>query len=153
MSRYILSAILFCVSLTLFGGTVMVETVDNGFLGDLEQEKQDAIVQMETGVMEALFDGGHLFFNMYTSNGELDAAKSRNSLDQAKRAGAEWFIRLQLGDEELFYWFYQLRDFDLKSEGSIKRDEIDPDRDMSLEEFFFAAGNSAAKGILAYMDR
>jgi hypothetical protein len=153
MSRHILSAILLCVSLTLTAGTVMVETVDYGFLGDLEQEKQDAIIQSETGVMEALFDGGHLFFNMYTSNGELDSEKSRNSMDQAKRAGAEWFIRLQMGDEELFYWFYQLRDFDLKSEGSIKRDEIDPDRDMSPEEFFFAAGNSAGKGILTYMDR
>ncbi len=151
MKKCFISAILFTIALALTGETVMVETVDFGPLGDLEQERQIGIVQMETGVMEALFDGGHLFFNMYTPNGDLDPFKSQNSLMQGKQTGARWFMRLRLEEGTVFYWFYSLVDFTLVTEGSIPRRDVDPGKEMTSEEYYFAAGKSAGESILGYM--
>ena len=153
MKKTSFSAILFIIAWALFGETVMIETVDRFEFADLEEESQNVIIQMETGVMDALFDGGHLFFNMFTVNGNLDPALGRKSLDQAKRAGAGWFLRLRLAEAGVDWWFYKLSDFTLLGEGIVNQDDIAGSDDMTREEFFFEAGKSAGMGILAYMNR
>ena len=153
MKKSSFSAIIFFIASLLFAETVMVETVDFAELGDLDEEKQNMIIQMETGVMDALFDGGHLFFNMYTVNGSLDPDLGQKSLVQAGKAGASWFVRLLIGDNRLSWWFYRLSDFSLMGEGAVLREDVDKNEEMTLEEFYFEAGKTAGSRVLTYMNR
>lgn len=148
MIRKILFFLLFLVSFTLWGETVMIEIISPAPLGDLDREQADIYIQAETGVMEALFDGGHLFFNVYGLSGRGED-ESMVSLKQAQKAGATWFIRLIPGEDSIEYEVIDLARLSSTGGGRIDRgDLIGTDR-MDREEFFYEAGRAAGNASLA----
>ncbi|MDC7219688.1 MAG: hypothetical protein PQJ59_07100 [Spirochaetales bacterium] len=151
----ILFSILFLVSfvpLNLLAETVMIESVALGDRGEFEEEEKTRLIQMETGVMEALFDGGHLFFNMYSPNGTLDPMKSNNALMQARQTGARWLVRLRAQEEAVEWWFFSLADFSLLGEGNISKEDVDTGDEMTWEEVFFESGKIVGNSIVNYMN-
>jgi hypothetical protein len=135
------------------GETVMIETVDVLEMGELEESRQNVIIQMETGVMDALFDGGHLFFNMYTVNGVNDSKNEMSSLLQAKKTGAHWLVRLQAMDDNVNWKLFLLEDFSLQGEGDVSKDEVSRNHDMTLEQIYFQAGIIAGTSVVNYINR
>ena len=153
MKKNSFSAIVFFIALSLFGETVMIETVDYAELGDLDEEKRNMIIQMETGAMDALFDGGHIIFSMYTPNGGLDSGEGQKSLEQARRTGAAWLVRLLARDEAVDWWIFSLGDYSLRGEGKVGTDDIPGSSEMTSEEFFFEAGKMSGMESLSYIER
>lgn len=147
MIKRILPLLIFLLGVGLFGDTVMIETIGDVPQGKRAFNQKELLIGMETGVMDALFDGGHLFFNINSSSGGLTGENTHKSLIQARNAGAQWLLRLIPGEEKIKYMIYDLSNLQLKSEDEIEKKDLSDTVDF--KEFYFEAGKTAGQSIIS----
>lgn len=134
--------LLLTLSFSLFSETIMVETIESGDYGTLPQPVQNRLTQVKTGVMDVLFDGGHIFFDMYTDQLKTTEQGNMQTLQLARRSGATWFLRITTGEDFVAYEIHDLKTFTLKEEGTLLKSDIDKNARLSKDEFFFEAGKA-----------
>ena len=84
--------------------TFLVDTWENADREDLEEEERFNHIALESGMMDVLFDKGHIFFNIYTSFSEMDETPPTGSaLKLAGEEGADFLIEL-VPDENGAAW-------------------------------------------------
>lgn len=135
----------------LWADTVMVETVGDVPADRSVRNSEELLAQMETGAMESLFDGGHLFFNMTSSSGSLTDENTDKVLLQSRRAGAQWLIRLIPNSGEVGYHIYDTALLKRIGEGIVLKEDFSGD--LSWEQFYFEAGKEAGQVLISLMGK
>ena len=80
--------------------TIFINTIATGELNEITFRERLRIISMENGVMESLFDAGHVFFNTYSS------VNSSSIINEAKFQGADYYIMLKPDSFGIKWEFY-----------------------------------------------
>ena len=112
------------------GLTFLIDTWVDVLPGDMESERRINVVSAETGVMDALFDTGSIFFNVYTVPGEgVSARNLQASLGHADDVGAGYLLVLNPGQQNVGWELRTVADGALVADGSEGLEDIDPNLD------------------------
>ena len=82
--------------------TVLIETRIISSLEDLNPDEAIRVVSVETGLMDALFENGHIFFNLYNTPNE-DGDYLANGPELAAENRADTMVEL-IPDPYGVYW-------------------------------------------------
>lgn len=103
--------IFLAVSSVLPALTFLVDTRDTMPLGDMEIDRKIRVVSAESGIMDTLFDNGHIFFNIYSVPDEEGHIPSwESTVAHAKDVGANYLLKLTPDENGLTWEFYNVRD-------------------------------------------
>lgn len=106
--------------------TILIDTWETDLPENMDLESRTRVVSAETGIMDLLFDEGHIFFNTYSVPTEGGVMPDFSvSVDLAGRIGAEYLIRLDPTEQGVAWKLYEVRDVSLLNEGYQSIDEVD----------------------------
>jgi hypothetical protein len=109
----------------------------------MESPERIRVVSAETGIMDTLFDQGHIFFNTYTSAGELPAGGSdERILDEAAGQGASYLLILKPESTGITWRLYHVPGRLYITEDYADLETIDPGLDP--DERWMALGVTLA---------
>ena len=74
--------------------TFLIDTRDSVSRDEMDIEEKKKVVSLESGVMDGLFEGGHIFFNMYSPKEENAEEQTDKILKYAGEIGAGYLIVL-----------------------------------------------------------
>lgn len=112
----------------VFGHTILIDTWEYEVPVNMEIEARIRVVSAETGIMDSLFDNGHIFFNIYSAPGEEGFMPEFSQTFQlAAEIGADYVLRLNPDEEGLGWLLYEADGENLLSEGYVSISEVDPD--------------------------
>ena len=107
--------------------TILIDTWETDLPENLDLEARKRVVSAETGIMDTLFDEGHIFFNTYSIPGEGGTEPDFTlSVDLAGSIGAEYLIRLDPSEDGVAWELYELRGVTILNEGFHAIDDVDP---------------------------
>jgi len=116
-------------SLSASSLTFLVDTRDEMPRGDMEIDQHTAVVSFENGVMDTLFDEGHIFFNIYTVLGDSDAGKAdEKALEYAGDEGANFLLVLTPDDQGAAWTLYKVENPELTANGYVDLSRTDPEK-------------------------
>jgi hypothetical protein len=116
-------------SLSASSLTFLVDTRDEMPRADMEMDQLRAVVSFENGVMDMLFDEGHIFFNINTVLGGSDAGKAdEKALEYAGDEGANVLLVLTLDDQGAAWTLFQLADPESNAAGYVDLPYTDPEK-------------------------
>ncbi len=130
-------------SLSASSLTLLVDTRDELPAEEMENSRSVKVVSIETGIMDTLFDEGHIFFNMYSSRIEgAEEAADANALKYAEELGAG-FLLVLLPEEEGASWrFYRVGSASIEGRGYSDFHDTDPEKE--IRERWISLGVSLA---------
>jgi hypothetical protein len=159
VKKHLLLVLLFCLPFLLFAETILLYTMTESAVDDLEQFND----LIESGVMNEFFDAGHIVFNAAVSSlvpdVGLDHYKEPASIQMAKAGGAAYLLEVILiyneveGRELPSYAEFQLIDVatgNLLKEGSVSIDKKWID-EGDFENGITAMGRSMASYALSFL--
>ncbi len=101
---------LFCIFLVISGSilawpdTFLLSTWINNPQGEVGKDAWNNVLGIESGIMESLFDNGHIFFNVYDfMDQERPSLSSEHIRSLTSETGADYLLRL-IPDEEGAAW-------------------------------------------------
>ena len=116
-------------SLSASSLTLLIETKDSMPREEMDIQEKTRVVSLESGVMDVLFEKGHIFFNMFSLKGDDSSSESEMEvLNYAKELGAGFLLVLN-PDENGAAW--HLLRVDLNSgggEGFVYLSDTDDDK-------------------------
>jgi hypothetical protein len=116
-------------SLSASSLTFLVDTRDEMPRADMEMDQLRAVVSFENGVMDMLFDEGHIFFNINTVLGGSDAGKAdEKALEYAGDEGANVLLVLTLDDQGAAWTLFQLGDPESTADGYVEVSHTAPEK-------------------------
>ncbi len=132
MKRHVGILLIFLAALSipraLSAHTILIDTWEQHLPEKMDLETRKRVISAETGIMDSLFDGGHIFFNTYSVPGEdLIPPDFANSLNLAGEIGAEFLIRLDPDEEGLRWSVYEMKGGSMVESGYNTIDEVDAD--------------------------
>ena len=152
--------ILFCFFLTIVLFSLPAETVfvyiekGNIVLNNAIDEKTSLwITRIEDGMMDILFDNGHIVFSNDSGRNQIEDFEALNQL--AKSGGASFLVsailNLNISDEEMIisgeYKVYDLYTDDVIYENNYIFNDDLKKQTNNIEENLYLAGQSVAKQI------
>ena len=115
---------------------------------DIEEKKN--VVSLESGVMDGLFEGGHIFFNMYTLKGENTAEQTDKALKYAGEIGAGYLLVLFPEEGGSSWDLYKVEGSLGLADGFLDIEDTDPQKnDM---ERWLSLGTILADTLLPFID-
>ncbi len=119
-------AVLLSIVAPLYSQTFLIDTWEQQSLENMELERRIRMVSAETGIMDSLFESGHIFFNVYSlPDEEGRIPQFSTSFDLATEIGAEYLIRLEPGDDGLSWSLFTSQDAREVSAGFTAVNEVD----------------------------
>ncbi len=160
MNRLLILICALMVSLPVWGETVLVFTKNS-----LNPEIPGVVelqAALEDGVMETLFDAGHIVFNagVVVSNEKLDIPSERLSMRLAKSGGAYFLLEIDfslnapvseeeaLTPREASYRLYSVLDGGLLTQGDLVPEDVNDRPDTPVNDICIVMGESIASGTL-----
>lgn len=146
-----ISVIVFLIVGTAIGAyahTFFVDTWEEDDRKDLEEEVRFNHIALESGMMDVLFEKGHIFFNIYTSySGTGGMPLVGSALDLAGEEGADYLIEL-IPDENGATWrLFSTSGAREPCNGYANIESID--EELEAVRRWMALGSSLAEEILA----
>ena len=121
----LLMALLVCAGASAH--TILIDTWETDLPENMDLETRKRVVSAETGIMDLLFEEGHIFFNTYSVPGEDGAVPDfGDSVDLAGRIGAEYLIRLDPTEDGVAWKLYEVRGSRILNEGYRSIEDMDP---------------------------
>lgn len=149
----ITALILFLLSSSLSASslTLLVDTRDDIPRGEMEMDQLIQVVSLETGIMDTLFDEGHIFFNIYTviGNGDsqnIDERADETALEYAREQGANYLLVLTPESDGASWTLYEAGDTAVVVSGYMDISETDPDKKEA--ERWISLGEMLAKEVV-----
>ncbi|MBI9102127.1 MAG: hypothetical protein JEY99_06915 [Spirochaetales bacterium] len=103
MKRVLLLLILFIslFSPFLYAETVMIFSIDSWYTKERRMGEEYIIYAIEDGLMDSLFDAGHIIYNDYADPLTIMDYTDRNRVSYrlARSGGASWLLELEIGYE------------------------------------------------------
>ena len=116
-------------SLSASSLTFLVDTRDEMPRGDMEMDQHTAVVSFENGVMDMLFDEGHIFFNIYTVLGGSDAGKAdEKALEYAEDEGANFLLVLTPDDYGAAWTLFKVDNPEATANGYVDLSRTDQEQ-------------------------
>jgi len=137
-------------SLSASSTTLLIDTRDSLPRSEMEIDEKTRVVSLESGLMDVLFEEGHIFFNMFTpvrdySPGEM-SREDEKALADAGEFGAAFLLVLR-PDEKGAYWkLCRVGAPGNPVEGFADYSETDPDK--SIRERWISLGNILAYSVI-----
>ncbi len=120
------AAILLLLSGPLGAHTILIDTWESSAPAEMESEDRIRVVSAETGIMDTLFETGHLFFNMYSVPGDAGGAPDfSESLKIAVEIGADYILKLSPDGEGLGWELYDSIDSTVLENGYTSLSQVD----------------------------
>jgi len=114
-NKLVLMPIIFFSAFICWPDTILIDTKSDYPGNQMELDRRKAIIAMENGVMDVLFESGFVFFNTYEPQ-----KNSREMIDIANSKGAEYLLLLVPG-EKILMWEI----FNVITGNSIGNDSLD----------------------------
>lgn len=159
VKRLFLFVVILCLPFLLFAETILLYTITEASVDDLEQYAYF----IESGVMNEFFDAGHIVFNASVSgfvpDVGLDHYKEPASMQMAKAGGASFLLKVKLVYSEVqgrnlpSYAGFQLIEVssgDLLKDGSVSMDKKWIE-DGDFENGITAMGRSMASYAISFL--
>ena len=139
---FLLSSSLSASSLTL-----LIETKDSMPRDEMDIQEKTRVVSLESGVMDVLFEKGHIFFNMFSLKEEDSSSESEMEvLNYAKELGAGYLLVLNPEDNGASW---QLMPVDRSSGGGEGFVNLtDTDADKKIGERWTIMGTMLAEALV-----
>jgi len=148
MKRMIIALVLSLSALSLSGLTFLVDTHETMSLNDMETDRKIRVVSVESGVMDTLFDAGHIFFNMMTIPDEDGVtAGLEDSIELARNEGVDYLILLTPDDGGTSWALYHIARSSALDEGYV--DFSGTDDTLDDRERWSQVGSIAASQMMA----
>jgi len=139
------------IPLSAFSLTLLIDTRVEVPREDMEIREKTRVVSLESGIMDVLFEEGHIFFNMYSLQAENNEVQSdAEILKYAKDLGAGFFLILKPDDHGSFWRLSRVDGSGSGVEGFADIDDID--QDGSVRERWIKLGTALAKDVIALMN-
>ena len=127
--------------------TFLVDTWEMADRADLEEEARFCRLALESGMMDVLFEEGHIFFNIYSSPSATGTMPvSGSALALAGEEGADYLIELVPDDDGASWKVYGISGM-LESGGYVSIDGMD--EELETVERWMALGNALASDVLS----
>ncbi len=145
----LLLVLMACLGASSLGAaTFFIDSLVLTLPDDMELVDRLRLYSAETGVMDTLFDKGHIIFNNYVlpdESGNYPGAEQ--SLKQARKTDSDYLLRLEVDDNGAAWSFFSAEKGELIEESYTKVD----DTDASLEERrrWMNLGNTICQEMLA----
>lgn len=134
-------------SLSASSLTLLVDTRDDKPRGEMEMDQLIQVVSLETGVMDTLFDEGHIFFNLYTVIGHTDTQRADESaMEYAREQGAQYLLVLQPDQEGSSWKLFKVNETSVSGSGYMDISQTDPDKKVA--ERWISLGEMLAKEVI-----
>lgn len=159
IKKLFISVLILCFPFLLFAETILLYTITEASVEDLEQFGDF----IESGVMNEFFDAGHIVFNAavsgLTPEVGLDHYKEPASMQMAKAGGAAFLLEVKLVYSEVQgrelpsyagFQFIEVATGDLIKEGSVTIDKKWID-EGDFENGITAMGRSMASYALGFL--
>lgn len=93
--KSVILMLFFSSSLSASSLTLLVETKDSKPREEMDIQEKIRVVSLESGVMDVLFEKGHIFFNMFSLKGDESSSDSdMEVLNYAEKLGAGFLLVL-----------------------------------------------------------
>lgn len=133
--------------------TFMIDTRESSVRQELEEPIKAAHISLENGLMDALFDSGHIFFNTYSPLDveEDPLIRERLPIRAAKRYGAEYLILLEPEAEiGTTYWeLYAVEPAEKLGSGEVTTEETYAPQEDALDDIWYGVGNLLAEKVFS----
>ncbi len=135
----------------LQASNILIDTWETDSLENMDMETRKRVVSAETGIMDTLFDEGHIFFNTYSVPAEDRTLPSfSDSLKLAVEIGAEYLVRLDPDETGLGWKVIEIEGQTTRREGYLSIQDVDSS--LSTVERWTLLGLNAGKDILAAVE-
>jgi hypothetical protein len=135
------------VSTGLPAFTFLVDTRDSMPLEDMGIDRRIHVVSAESGIMDTLFDEGHIFFNIYSvPDDEGNFPSWESTVTHAKDVGANYLLKLTPDENGLSWEFYIVRDVRMLDEGYAEISTVSSD--LKPVDRWTALGESVAEEMM-----
>ena len=147
--RNLIAVFLFSgAALAAEANTFLVDIWETAAREDLDEDVRTMHVSLESGVMDALFDQGHVFFNIYTNPESVGGAPVPGSaLELADEEGADYLLEIIPDDGGVSWRLYRTSGSVEPDGGYVAIDGID--EELGLEERWMALGAALAGDLLS----
>ena len=156
MKRLLCPTILFLAAACLPAWTFMIDTRALMTPGTDELPVRKALVSLENGLMDTLFEEGHIFFNrseLAEEGVELDDGQKFLPLHLARRAGADWLLKVEIGTgSRISYEFFRVAPARQQGTGRLDDGTVPREPGQTEEEWFFRVGTRLYGEILPLME-
>jgi len=134
-------------SLSASSLTLLIDTRDSLPRDDMEINEKTRVVSLESGLMDELFDGGHIFFNMYSLKNDTSAETAdKEALDYAEDIGAGFLLVLSPEEDGSSWRFFRVGSLNSVEEGFVDINETDADK--NTRERWLSLGNILAEAVV-----
>jgi len=138
-------------SLSAFSLTLLIDTRDRVPREEMEIQDKTRVVSLESGIMDVLFEKGHIFFNMYSLQTEHDTERSdAELLEYAEDLGAGFLLILKPEEQGSFWQLSRVDGSGSGGEGFVDID--DTDSTEGLRERWIDLGTTLANDVIALMN-
>jgi len=138
-------------SLSAFSLTLLIDTRDRVPREEMELQEKTRIVSLESGIMDVLFEEGHIFFNMYTlRDGNNTEGSDGELLEYAEDLGAGFLLILKPEEGGSSWRLTGIDGSGNRGEGFADIDETNPED--SERERWIDLGISLAKEVIVLMN-
>lgn len=151
MSRMIqrTALLLFLLSSSLSASslTLLVDSRDDKPRGEMDMDQLIQVVSLETGVMDTLFDEGHIFFNIYTVIGKTSTQEAdETALEYAREQGAHYLLVLEPDSEGSSWTLYEVSETAVYGSGYMDISVTDPEKKVA--ERWISLGEMLAEEVI-----
>ncbi len=112
----------FSTSLSASSLTLLIETKDSMPRDEMDIEEKTRVVSLESGVMDVLFEKGHIFFNMFSLKSE------ESSINYAEELGAGYLLVLNPVKNGASWQLIPVDRSSGGGEGFVNLSDTDPDK-------------------------
>jgi len=131
--------------------TLLIDTRDRVPREEMEIQEKTQVVSLESGIMDVLFEEGHIFFNMYTLQSGADSERSESELlAYAGDLGAAYLLILEPGEGGASWRLSDVKGAGGGGEGFADIDETD--QNDSDRERWIELGSLLAEDVITLMD-
>jgi len=127
--------------------TVLIETRDSQTWETMDFAQRVRIVSVETGLMDSLFDHGHIFFNVYThTKRSAKRALDQTALNFATEEGAQFLLILMPNKLGVNWRLYEVSEKNLLIRNFSALNKINPE--LKPRDRWLALGGLLAEDIV-----
>ncbi len=116
-------------SLSASSLTLLIETKDSMPREEMDIQEKTRVVSLESGVMDVLFEKGHIFFNMFSLKGDKSSFDSElEVLNYAEELGAGFLLVLDPDENGAAWHLLSVNRISDGGEGFVNLSETDTDK-------------------------
>lgn len=137
-------------SLSASSMTLLIDTRDSTPRVEMDINEKTKVVSIETGLMDVLFDKGHIFFNMFTTLTDDSSGQADNdALSYAGEIGAAYLLVLFPEENGASWNLYKVDSSEDKIEGFEDYNQTDSEK--KERERWLSLGSNLGESVIVHI--